>query len=128
MSLRSILYAAPLAAAILVQPAWSAPSAADEYMSRAGDPADPQRGRQLWQARGQQGRSCTSCHGLDVSQPGRHKRTGKEIAPMAPSVNPERFTDARKLAKWFKRNCKWTLGRECTPQEKADVLGWLTVL
>lgn len=41
---------------------------------------------------------------------------------MAPSANPERLTDVRKIEKWFKRNCKWTLGRECSAQEKTDLL------
>ena len=44
---------------------------------------------------------------------------------MAPSVNPKRLTDRSKIEKWFKRNCKWTLGRECTPQEKGDILTFL---
>jgi hypothetical protein len=44
---------------------------------------------------------------------------------MAPSVNAERLTEAKKMDKWFLRNCKWTLGRACTAQEKGDVLMWL---
>jgi hypothetical protein len=47
---------------------------------------------------------------------------------MAPSVNPERLTDQRKITKWFKRNCKWTLGRECTHREQGDVLAYLRSL
>jgi len=47
------------------------------------------------------------------------------IDPMALSVNPERYTDPDKIEKWFLRNCKWTLGRECTAQEKGDVLTYL---
>jgi hypothetical protein len=39
--------------------------------------------------------------------------------------NPERFTDQTKAEKWFKRNCNDVLARECTAQEKADVLSWL---
>jgi len=39
---------------------------------------------------------------------------------MSPSVNPDRLTDSKKVNKWFKRNCKWTLGRECTAQEKSN--------
>ena len=52
-------------------------------------------------------------------------KTGKVIDPMAPSVNPKRFTDAKEIEKWFKRNCTWTVGRECTPQEKGDFLSYL---
>ena len=72
-----------------------------------------------------QERSCALCHTSDPRQGGKHAKTGKPIEPMAPSVNPERLTDNRKIAKWFKRNCKWTLGRECTTQEQGDVLAFL---
>jgi len=44
---------------------------------------------------------------------------------MSPNVNSERFVDQAKVEKWFKRNCNDVLGRECTAQEKADVLSWL---
>ena len=47
---------------------------------------------------------------------------------MAPSVNPKRFTDLKKVEKWFRRNCKWTWGRECNAQEKADILQWPNTL
>jgi len=67
-------------------------------------------------------RSCSTCHGTDLTKSGKHARTGKVIDPMAVSVNPERFTDPKKIKKWFKRNCKWAWGRECTPQEKGNLL------
>ncbi len=73
-----------------------------------------------------EGRSCTSCHTDSVFVAGRHERTGKVIEPMAPSVNPDRLTDRKKINKWFLRNCKWTFGRECTAQEKGDILLWLS--
>ena len=56
---------------------------------------------------------------------GQHASTGKHIAPLAPAANPQRFTDAAKTEKWFRRNCKEVVGRECTAGEKADVLAWL---
>ena len=71
------------------------------------------------------GRSCSDCHGLDLGREGRHATTGKRIEPMAPSVNPERLADAAKIEKWFTRNCKWTFGRACSPQEKGDFLTFL---
>jgi len=71
-------------------------------------------------------RDCTMCHGKDLTKSGKHVRTGKVIKPMAPSVNSKRFTDIHKVEKWFRRNCKWTLGRECTDQEKGDVLKYLS--
>lgn len=69
--------------------------------------------------------SCSSCHTLSPQQPGRHVKTRKEIAPMAPAANPQRFTDAAKVEKWFKRNCNDVLGRVCSAQEKGDVLAYL---
>lgn len=70
-------------------------------------------------------RSCASCHTEDPRSTGKHAKTGKAIEPMAPSVNSERLADLKKIEKWFKRNCNWTVGRECTPQEKGDFLAYL---
>ena len=70
-------------------------------------------------------RNCGSCHTTDLAKQGKHARTGKVIKPMAPSVNAKRLTEVKKIKKWFVRNCKWTLGRECTAQEKGDVLAFL---
>lgn len=88
------------------------------------------RGEALWTKKhpGKDGkdRQCTTCHGKDLTQMGKHAKSGKEIKPMAPSVNNERFTKFKKIKKWFKRNCKWTIGRECTNQEKGDILTYLT--
>jgi hypothetical protein len=70
-------------------------------------------------------RSCASCHGTDLRAPGRHLTTGKRIAPMAVSVNAERMSDPNRVEKWLRRNCRWTLGRECTPQEKGDFVLFL---
>ncbi len=69
--------------------------------------------------------SCSDCHGSDLKQLGKHAKTGKRIEPMAPSANPERLTDSTKIEKWFLRNCKWTLGRVCSPQEKGNFLVFL---
>ncbi len=57
---------------------------------------------------------------------GKHNRTGKMIKPISPTVNPERLTDIKKIKKWLLRNCKWTFGRECTTQEKGNILLWLS--
>jgi hypothetical protein len=72
--------------------------------------------------------SCASCHGALPLAAGQHAKTGKQIAPLAPAANPERFTDAAKIEKWFRRNCNDVLGRECTAIEKGDVLSWLLSL
>lgn len=99
----------------------------DRYRELGAGPFNAESGRALWISSnspkpGAAARSCADCHGTDLSLAGRHKRTGKRIEPMSPRVNPERLTDNRKIEKWFKRNCKWTLGRECTPQEKGDLI------
>ncbi len=100
------------------------------YTSQGAADVSAERGRYLWQKTYQFSsefteRSCASCHTEDITVPGKHIKTSKLIEPMAPSVNPQRFTDNRKIEKWFKRNCKWTMGRECTAQEKADILLFL---
>lgn len=86
---------------------------------------DAAAGSRMWQQEFAKDRSCVSCHGADVSQAGKHVKTKKLIKPMALSVNSDRYQSAKKINKWFKRNCKWTLGRECTAQEKGDFLTWL---
>lgn len=70
-------------------------------------------------------RKCTTCHTTNLTQSGKHVKTGKIIEPMALSANAKRFTDIKKINKWFKRNCKWTLGRECTAQEKGDIMAYI---
>lgn len=69
--------------------------------------------------------SCASCHSGNPAAIGKHAKTGKVIEPLAPSANAERFTDPKKVAKWFKRNCNDVLNRVCTAQEKGDVLAYL---
>jgi hypothetical protein len=87
-----------------------------------------ERGKTLFLGRHAGGKvdtpSCTTCHTADPAKPGR-TRAGKEIAPMAASVNAKRFTDPAEVEKWFKRNCSDVLGRECTVVEKGDVLVYL---
>ena len=82
-------------------------------------------GEGLWQKAGTEGRSCATCHGKDLRQAGKHATTQNPIEPMAPSANAARFTDKAKVEKWFLRNCKWTWGRECSAQEKGDLLQYL---
>jgi hypothetical protein len=87
-----------------------------------------QRGEQLFQTVHGGEWSCASCHTTNPLAPGRHAKTGKAIAPLAPAANPERFTSLATTEKWFKRNCNDVIGRECTAQEKGDVLAYLTQL
>lgn len=83
------------------------------------------RGEQFFNARHGSEWSCASCHGASGAVQGKHAKTGKAIAPLAPAANPERFADAGKVEKWFKRNCNDVLGRACTSAEKGDVLAFL---
>lgn len=120
MKMQTILFSALLTATLMAPPAlvWS---------------ADKNAGEALWQqsfgktAAGEI-KSCTTCHNKDLKQTGRHITTGKPIEPMAASVNPQRYTDPEKVEKWFKRNCKWTLERECTQTEKENILTYLKSL
>lgn len=101
------------------------------YAAQAGAPADPDRGRAMFMASHSGGKpdtpSCTTCHLSDPKAAGR-TRVGKAIEPMAVSVVPTRFTDPAKVEKWFGRNCNSVLGRDCTAQEKLDILTWLNSL
>ena len=100
------------------------------YEAAGAGPFDVTRGKAMWtkthndSETGQQ-RACASCHTDNLALAGKHKKTGKVIDPMAPSANPERLTEVKKIKKWFKRNCDWTLGRECTPQEQGDFLTYI---
>ena len=99
------------------------------YETLAGSKASPVRGQQIFMTRPQsRDWSCASCHGALPTQPGKHASTGKPIAALAPEFNPERFNDAARVDKWFRRNCNDVMGRECTAAEKADVLSWLMTL
>ncbi len=99
------------------------------YAAKAGKPLSAARGKAFFMGTHKGGKpdtpSCTSCHTRNVHQWGR-TRAGKPIAPMAVSKTPDRFTDPKKVEKWFRRNCRTVLGRECTPLEKGDVLTWLS--
>jgi hypothetical protein len=68
--------------------------------------------------------SCSTCHTSDPRNQGK-TRANKIIEPMAPIVNPQRFTDEAKVEKWFGRNCKDVLERACTAQEKGDYIQYL---
>lgn len=102
------------------------------YGQAGGRDFSAERGKGFWQKPGaaEDGRtlSCSTCHGSDAElrKSGKHYKSGKVIEPMAPSVNKERYTDMEKLEKWFNRNCKQVVKRECSAQEKGDVLRYLS--
>ena len=98
------------------------------YTAQAGAPAQAARGQTLFSSKHGKEWSCSSCHTATPTVEGKHATTGKAIAPLAPAFNPERFADAAKAEKWFRRNCNDVMGRECTAGEKADILAWLLTL
>ena len=69
--------------------------------------------------------SCVSCHGSDLRQKAQNIFTGKDIDPLAPSVNKARLSDAKEVKKWLKRNFKDVFLREGTAEQKGDVLYYI---
>ena len=69
--------------------------------------------------------SCATCHTDSPRNAGKHDKTSKEIPPLAPSVNKERFADSGNAEKWFKRNCQDVLERACTTQEKGNFIAYI---
>lgn len=135
-----------LAAALCVTPMMAQANAIPEmlelYKAEGGSHFNAAEGKKMWSTskpftdkKGvlQKDRTCATCHGTDLTKAGKHAKTGKVIAPLAPSVpfvlveegDVARFTVPKKIKKWFKRNCKWTYGRECTAQEKGDFLMYI---
>jgi hypothetical protein len=132
-----------LAGALMVSTAATALAAAmnaqqksvyDQYVSAAktADPAfkefNPKQGETFFREKHTGGKPetpvCTECHTTDLTKKGQ-TRAGKDIEPMAASVNPKRYTDPADVEKWFKRNCNDVVGRECTVTEKGNVLSYL---
>jgi hypothetical protein len=100
-----------------------------QYQAAGAGPFTAKGGSELWgqghPANDRKTRSCAACHTADLRASGKHVVTGKAIDPLAPSVHPKRLTERRQIEKWLGRNCKWTLGRDCTPQEKGDLLSFI---
>jgi uncharacterized protein DUF1924 len=103
----------------------------DIYQQQGGTSFSVEKGKELWEQKithkkSPTSRSCASCHGSDLTTSGKHIKTSKVIKPISPTTSPSRFNDQAKIEKWFFRNCKWTWGRECSPQEKGDILRYLS--
>lgn len=103
----------------------------EQLNQQAGSAGSAARGERLFRSKSNNGglaEACTACHTDDAKARGRHVKTHKEIEPLAPVANKERFTDMAKVEKWFKRNCKEVLNRVCTAQEKADFTAYMLSL
>ncbi|MEO8598779.1 MAG: DUF1924 domain-containing protein [bacterium] len=106
--------------------AWAAsPQEMVQQYEASSGKASIQRGQQFFTNKHGREWSCASCHSAVPNKTTQHIVTGKSILPLAPAANEERFTDSAKSEKWFKRNCKDVLARECTSQEKVDIIAWL---
>lgn len=102
---------------------------AEAAQAQAGFQPSAQRGRELYAKRfavSDKLASCVACHTDNPARAGRHAVTDKPIDPLAPAANAERFTDKGRTEKWFRRNCKEVVGRECSAAEKADFIAFLT--
>lgn len=97
----------------------------NRWSAEAGAPGSAPKGQAFFNSRHGAEWSCASCHGTPPTRQGQHASTAKSIAPLAPAFNAQAFTDATKSDKWFRRNCKDVLSRECSAAEKADVLAYL---
>lgn len=120
--LACLALALPLAAA--ANPILDAYSAQAKQENAAFKEFTVAAGQKLYSTKGAE-LSCSSCHTDSPKNVGKHARTNKEIQPMAPSVNPKRFSDAANVEKWFKRNCNDVLHRACTAQEKGDFMTYV---
>lgn len=127
------LYAFIFLCSFIVIPVAQATPATDalmhKYKSEGAGNFDAELGKKDWfrEVKSDDGekQSCISCHTSDLSKTGKHQKTQKIIQPMFASFNAERYTDENKIEKWFKRNCKDVWGRECTAQEKGNILKYL---
>jgi cytochrome c peroxidase len=95
----------------------------------AVEPFSVEGGRQIflmtrtWEGDAQP--ACAACHTEDPKQEGKHVETKKPIKPLAPAVNPERFTNVPKVEANFAKHCREVYSRDCTASEKGHFLTYL---
>ena len=99
-----------------------------QWSAAAGKPGSAEQGQVFFNTKHGGQWSCASCHGTPPTGDGKHASTGKAIQALAPAFNPQTFTDSARVDKWFRRNCKDVLSRECSAAEKADVMAYLISL
>ncbi|MBI4985768.1 MAG: DUF1924 domain-containing protein [Rhodocyclales bacterium] len=124
--LASLIVALPAAAEAPAQ--MLSAYAAEAGRAQPGFAASAERGRQFYSEKrsaAEKMPSCATCHTDNPGAGGKHVITSKPIEALAPVAGSTRFTDTAKTEKWFRRNCKEVVGRECTAAEKADVLRFL---
>lgn len=128
----AVVMAASAALWVPANPAWAGDTTPQAQLQRwtaeAGAPGQADRGKTFFGSKHGGEWSCATCHNAPPTQEGKHPNTGKVVPVLAPAFNAQAFTDTAKVDKWFRRNCKDVLSRECTPAEKADVLAYLLSL
>ncbi|MDD3477057.1 MAG: DUF1924 domain-containing protein [Sulfurimonas sp.] len=114
-------------------------SVVDEYLVTLGAQAkvenpnfkgfDAKRGEIIFTSKhiGKKGKevSCVSCHGDDLSKASKNFFTAKEIEPLSPKANPNRFSEVKTIEKWIRRNFNDVYNREGTTLEKGDVVTYI---
>ena len=71
---------------------------------------------------------CRACH-ITLHKPSDARSSAKrQMPPLAPAANPDRFTREGNVEAWFGWNCNLLLKRECTPVEKGDLITWLLTI
>ncbi len=69
---------------------------------------------------------CRACHVInDWEHPDPKHAKKRCIEPFAPSANPHRLHDPKRVEAFLKLNCLLLLKRECTALEKGDVITWM---
>jgi Domain of unknown function (DUF1924) len=132
---RCLISITVLACALSSATAGESPKPVLDFYASEAKTSDPgfsgfsaERGEHLFRTNFSTGKpdtpSCTTCHTTDPRKTGQ-TRAGKDIDPMATSANPKRYTDQAKTEKWFGRNCRNVLGRECTATEKGDFITFM---
>jgi cytochrome c peroxidase len=72
--------------------------------------------------------SCAACHTDNPANSGKHNESGNPIKPMAPSVNPQRFSSVNKSAAAFSKHCRDLYGKDCSAQDKGDFITYLLTI
>lgn len=67
------------------------------FASAAGTTPSAQRGQVFFTSKHGKEHSCSSCHTPTPTGMGKHVESGREIKPMAPAANAERFRDPEKV-------------------------------
>ncbi|MCK9491384.1 MAG: DUF1924 domain-containing protein [Sulfurimonas sp.] len=117
----------------------SSASVVDEYLNTLTKEAkienpsfsgfDLKKGEEIFTSKhiGKKGKevSCVSCHGDDLSKTSKNFFTAKEIEPLSPTANSQRFSEVKTIEKWLRRNFNDVYNREGTAQEKGDVITYI---